>query len=416
MQKHSLSSRLKFTAAVALIAASSSAFAMDSTDILPRTVNSPQFRYGIMDGADKKFDATGSLITQVDANSMNFGTNEIVALDANARKFIEALNQASPGLGNSLNLGTLKIDARPEVRYMAPVFARGITKKLTLAAAIPIINYTNNVEVSQSGVNNAAQVRAQAGGSLGAEGEAAFQTLQAGVVAGLTDSLQKGGYKPLVSRQESLVGDLQLHGLYKFYSNKRLSALSRTIVSLPTGKQDDPDDLMDLGTYGELALEQGVVANLSVTHQFTLAAKASYKFVAPLDSDVRVPKSSGDALPGMDRKETVLRDGGDTTTIGGSATVSINDEISVGSGIDLSHKQKDQLYGSHSDWDYSILENRSEQTAAKVKAGIEYSTTTAYTKGRSAIPFKIAYEFANTFAGKNVLNTSVHEFALSLFF
>ena len=416
MQKQKLSSRLKFTAAAALLAVSSSAIAMDSTETLPRTINSPQFRYGIMDGADKKFDATGSLITQVDANSMNFGMAQIIALDPKALVLIEALNQASPGTGNKLNLGTLKIDARPEVRYIAPVFARGTTKKLTLAVAIPIINYTNNVEVSQSGVNNAAALRAEAGGSLGAQGEAAFQILQAGVVAGLTDSLQKGGYKPLVSRQESLVGDLQLHGLYNFYNNKRFSALSKTIVSLPTGKQDDPDDLMDLGTYGELAVEQGLVGNLSLSNRITLAAKASYKLVAPLNSDVRVPRSTGDALPGLDRKETVLRDGGDTTTVGTSASISVNDEFTVGSGIDLSHKQKDQLYGSNEDWDYSILENRSEQTAAKGKIGIEYSTTTAYTKGRTKIPFKIAYEFANTFAGKNVLNTSVHEFALSLFF
>ncbi len=416
MQTQKLSSRLKFTAAAALIAASSSAFAMDSTETLPRTVNSPQFRYGIMDGADKKFDATGSLITQIDANSMNFGHREIIALDARASQMLAALNQASPGLGDSINLGTLKIDARPDVRYMAPVFARGITKKLTLAVAIPIINYTNNVELSEDGKSNAKAIHDQVGTSLGAQAETAFATLEAGVVAGLTNALRSGGYKPLVSRQESLVGDLQLHGLYKFYGNKRFSALSRTVVSLPTGKQDDPDDLMDLGTYGELALEQGLVGNLNVTNRITLAVKASYKLVAPLDSDVRVPKSSGDALPGLDRKETVLRDGGDTTTVGGSATVAVNDEFTVGSGIDLSHKQKDQLYGSHSDWDYSILENRSEQTAAKAKICVEYSTTTAYTKGRIKIPFKIAYEFANTFAGKNVLNTSVHEFALSLFF
>lgn len=390
---------------------------MESTETLPRNVNSPQFRYGIMDGADKKFDATGSLITQVDANSMNFGHREIIALDPQAIQMLAALNQANPSLrmGDRINLGTLKIDARPDVRYMAPVFARGITKKLTLAVAIPIINYTNNVEMTEYG-SNVKEIHAQAGTSLGPRGEEAFAVLEAGVVAGVTNELRKGGYKPLVSRQESLVGDLQIHGLYKLYNNKRLSALSKTIVSLPTGKQDDPDDLMDLGTYGELAIEQGLVGNLKLANRLTLAAKASYKLVAPLNSEVRVPRSTGDALPGLDRKENLLRDGGDTTTVGGAATIEINDEISVGSGIDLSHKQKDQLYGSNAGWDYSILENRSEQTAAKGKIGFEYSTTTAYTKGRSKIPFKIAYEFANTFAGKNVLNTSVHEFALSLFF
>jgi hypothetical protein len=403
-----------FVLAIALIT-SISAFGMDSTDLLPRGIHSPQFRYGVMDGADKKFDSSGSLMAQIDMNSITFDSTFLTSVNSDFKRLRDALNSNGHyQLGNALSMGTLKIDARPDVRYFAPVFARGITSKFTVAAAIPIINYTNNINLVESG-NNAAAIDDQVA-EMGAEVEAAFERMKLGAATNLRQELAAKGYKPLISRQESLVGDLQFHAMYNFMKQKRVSALTKTVLYLPTGKQDNPDDLADLGTYGELAIEQGIVGNVKATRSLMFAAKASYKFVAPREADVRVPESAGDALPGEHRKDTVIRDGGDIVAVGGSGTLSLNDEISVGSGVDFSQKFKDSVDGSNAGWDYALLERNTQQTAAKIKAGIEYSTTTAYSKGRAKIPFKFGYEFANTFAGKNVLNTSVHEMTLSLFF
>lgn len=389
-------------------------FAMDATETLPVSVNSPALRYGLITGVDSKYGPGGGVQSLNDTNTIHFDSKQLQKLDAT---LIPLFNQISSGqrLGDQLDLGTLRIESKPEIRYFVPIYARGITDTFTLAAALPVLRYRNQLRLVQS-ASNAAQVCGQIGGSGTPEVQDACNQISrikmTDVVAG---QLAARGYKPIQDRDESMVGDLQFVGLWRFFEKGPHSVLVRNTLTLPTGKKKDADDLAALGVFGETAIESQFIYNYQLTPTLRLAGKAGYRYAVPDRVDYRVPQSEGDILPDQSSKENVTRKLGDTITLGASASWTLWTDIGFGGGYEYVSKMADRYDGTRGAR-YDLIGRDSDSVAHRLRGEVSYDTIDLYRRKKNFPPLKVAFEVSNTVAGKNVDRQLVNELSLTLFF
>ena len=394
--------------------ASLPALGMDSTELLPARINSPAFKFGMVSGVDSKYSADGSVKTLNDINTVHFNSTQLAKIDSDVSVLVDALNAFSKQqqLGTQVDLGTMRIETEPTIKYYVPVYARGITNNFTLAGALPIISYQNKLRLAQS-QSNVKAICANFQGSD--EVSNACRKLDFGVVDATREKLVKLGYKPIQDRSETLLGDAQIVGLWRFYEEGEKSMLFRGALGLPTGKKDDADDLADIGSYGQTSFEPQFVANWLPHPKVRLAVKSAYKIVFPDSLDARVPNNADDVIPGPETKERLDRDIGDTATIGAAANYQVFTSLSIAGGYEYARKNADSYRGTKGQR-YELLSNNSNATAHRLRAGITYDTIAIYQRTKTFPPLKFDFEVTNTVAGVNVDRQLVNELTFTMFF
>lgn len=389
--------------------------AMDSVSVLPRGIRSPSFRFGVIGSLDQKYSSDGNLMYLEDLNAVEFDAKALVKVQPRVQQLVDLLNQfGRQELGNKLSMGVLRPHIEPEVRYFAPLFAYGLTNKVTVALGLPIVTYKNHIGLTQYG-SNINEIYNQVA-NLSSTLDDAFRQLTRSLVSSVNDELSSKGYKPLVDRNETFIGDLQIASIYRFYDSLDWSVGLKTFLSLPTGPKDDPDDLADVGAFGETSIEPQIISVYHATKSWDLAAKASYRWTAPDRLVQRVPVNAEDSLPGLDRKENVYRDTGDVVSLGSSTTVKFDRRFSSAVGYEFEHRIEDSYSGNNRGWDYSLLSRGSEMERHRVRFALDYSTVEAYAAKESAIPFVISYEFSDIVKGYNTERRTINELWMMMFF
>lgn len=408
------SNRMALAALGCVALSGSLAHAIDSTEVLPEAINSPSVRMGVVSGIGLKFLSNGDLMTLGDINSVEFDISTLRQFEPRVNELVAVLNQfGSQRLGDQLSLGVLKVDTTPEVRYLAPVYARGITRQWTVGFGLPIVNYRNRLSLSQHGSNLAA-VRGQVGNASSDLNEA-FDQLNVNLATVAQETLVKKGYKALVDRDETLLGDLQIVSLVQMNKEENFSTQLKTLLSVPTGNGDDPDDLADLGAFGYTAIENQLLGNFVPRKNWQLAAKVGYRYTLPDRVSRRIPTREDDSLPGPETKMTVDRRSGDAIFGGGSVTYAVNRGLDIGVGWEFTRKGADSYSGS-APVRYDLISNQMDSSSDRVRLGISYSTIESFFAGQAMLPSIIAYEFSDTFNGRNTERMAVHELWLQLFF
>ena len=398
----------------ALSVSSGSAVAMDSTQVLPESINSPSIRMGIVSGIGMKFMSSGDLMTLGDYNSIEFDAKALAQFEPRVNQLVAVLNQFGPQrLGDELSLGVLRVETVPEVRYFAPVYARGMTERWTLGFGVPILTYKNKLSLTQTGSNLDA-IRAQLGNASPTLSEA-FEQLNVNLATTAHELLAKKGYRPLTDRDETQVGDLQLVSILQFAKREKSSAQFKTILSLPTGQGNDPDDLADLGTFGYLAIENQILGNYVIRNRWQLAAKGGFRYTFNDRVMRRVPLNEEDTLPDQNTKEQVSRQTGLAFFAGGSLTYAATDTVDLAIGVESTRKAADSYSGKLSNR-YDLLGRDTESSSDRLRMGVTYSSVEKFLAGQAWLPTMIAYEFSDTIRGLNTERMTVHEIWLQLFF
>ena len=307
------------------------------------------------------------------------------------------------------------METKPDVRYFVPIYARGITDKWSLAGAMPVIFYKNQLRLVQS-ASNAGQICDQIGPTPSQDLQDACNKLRS---TKMTDEVARQlalkGYKPIQDREETIFGDLQIVSLWRFFERDLHSAMLRTSLNLPTGKKKDPSDLADLGVFGETAVENQLIYNYLVTPRLRLATKAGYRFAVPDHVDARVPTSADDLLPDQSTTERVARKLGDTLTLGAAATWNLIGDFGVAGGYEFVAKGTDTYSGDKGSR-YELLGKNSDSVAHRLRGGLSYDTIGLYKRTKKVPPMKFDFEVTNTVAGRNVDRELINELSLTLFF
>jgi hypothetical protein len=402
---------------IALLCAPTKSPAMDSTEVLPAKVNSPAFRYGLVSGVDSKFLSDGSVRDLNDINTVRFDSQQLARMNPEVTQLVNILDQFSrQRLGSQLNLGTLRVSTQPRVSYFVPIYARGISDRLSLAIALPIVFYSNELRITQS-ASNVPAICAQ---FLALQEDipdlkTACESLSIKITDATRAELAKKGYRPIQDRKETVPGDIQLLGLWKAFDNGLHSTMIRTTLGLPTGQSNDPDDLADLGIFGQRMAETVVLYNYLPLHWLRLAVKTGYRMMIPDQVVMRVPKDEGDILPDSSQKVDVSRNLGDTWLLGGAINVNLFSSFAMAAGYERLVKSADSFSGG-SNLRYDLLGKDSSGEAERLRMGLTYDTISLYQRTKAFPPLKFDYEWLNTFAGRNNDRQFVHEFSVTFFF
>ncbi len=385
--------------------------ALTSTNVLPEGINSPSFRFGMIDGIGQKYTENGTLMNLGDYKSVIFDAPHLAKFNQDAKRLIDALNAfGGHNLGDNFNLGVLRIKTDPKVKYFAPVFARGLTGKWTLGLGLPVVTYENNISLSQQ-FSNIDYYRQQFQG-LSPELDAALNT---NLATATHQTLQQKGYKPLQNRSETFLGDVQVASVYKFFETPSQALIYQAQLSLPTGPAYDADDLAALNIFGRTNVANTLAFSQRLTTKFTLVPYLSYLLNIPDEVTARVPTNEDDTLPDASSKETVQRRIGDTTALGGNIFFEMNDSWTFGAGYEHFWKSEDSFEGSrHARYD--LLSVNTAMKAQKVKAEISYSSVKSYFKKTALIPMIVSLEVSDVIAGMNVERQLVQELNLMMFF
>lgn len=383
-------------------------------DTLPAGINSPSVRMGYITGIEQRYTNSSDLYRVGYLKSIQFNSENLKRLSSRAATLIRTLdNFGNSQLGQNINYGVLKIDTKPEIQYTAPVYARGITDRWTLGVGLPIIHYKNKVQLVQEG-SNLEYYRSQFSSDLDPELTAALNLDMASEAKSVINSL---GYKPIESRDETYLGDIQLVSAYRFWETKSQGALYTLTFNLPTGPKYDPDDLLALNSFERTSIENRVTASQMLGSSLELAPYLSHQYYFQDQVEMRVPKSESDALPDQSTKEKVRRKIGDTAMLGLEAYLSLGDRWSFGVGYAAAEKRRDQFSGDRGGR-YDLLETETETDARykRMNGQIQYSTIKAYMKKQAFMPAVIAYNYIDTVSGQNIERRTVNEINMMMFF
>jgi hypothetical protein len=397
--------------AVSVFLGSLSAHALSSTSVLPVGINSPSFRYGIVDGISEKYTENGALMNLGDYKSVLFDAAHLAKFNKDAQKLIDALNRfGAQGAGNDFNLGVLRIDTKPQVKYFAPVFAHGFTEKWTLGVGIPMITYKNEISMAQQ-FSNIEYYRRQYSG-LSAELDSALNT---DLRQATKDTLKSKGYRALDNRDESFLGDVQVVSLYQFFTNPTQALTYSAQVNTPTGPQYDPDDLAAMNIFGRTYVTNTMYFSQRLGSRWTVVPMASWLINVPDHIDARVPTDEDDTLPDESSKQNVERQIGNTIAAGGNLFYEVMDGWTLGTGYEYAIKARDQYRGNGTGR-YDLLSQNSESRAQRVKGEIAYSSVNSYFNKTALIPVMVSFEISDTIAGLNVERQTTQELNLMMFF
>ncbi|MBO9665818.1 MAG: hypothetical protein J7501_03290 [Bdellovibrio sp.] len=384
---------------------------MLSTDVLPSGISSPSFRFGNVDGISQRYIDNGSLVKLGDYKSVNFDAEQLQKFNADAARLVSALNKfGAAGLGDKINLGVLKVDTDPTVKYFAPVFAHGVTKNWTVALGLPIVNYQNKISLSQQ-FSNIDYYRRQFSG-LSAELDSALAT---DLGQATNDTLAAKGYKRIENHDETFVGDVQIVSRYRFMEDHKQAILYQAQLNLPTGPQYNPDDLAAINIFGRTNINNSLTYSYRATSRITLVPYISYIFNIPDQITERVPTNENDTLPDASAKEDIHRHIGNTASIGNSVFYDWNDALQFGLGYEYSNKDRDNYSGSGAGR-YDLLGQHTAGSAHRVRGQVSYSTVSSYFRKQSVIPFVVSLEVSDIIAGVNVERQFAQELTLMMFF
>lgn len=388
-----------------------SAQALVTTETLPKGINSPSFRYGVINNVGERYLGDGTLMNLGDAKSLVLDTATIKRMNPEAQKLIDALNSFGDGsLGDKLNFGVLRVHTTPEIKYFAPIFARGLADNWTVALGLPVVTYKNTVSITQD-YSNLAYYREKFGG-LSKKMDAAFNI---DLAKATNDTLQAKGYKTLGYREETFLGDVYLASIYKFFESLQSEMIYLAVLGLPTGPSYDSSDLMAMNIFGRKTFSNMVAYSHRLGSKISVMPYANYFMNIQDQIIARVPINEEDSLPDKNSEEEVSRAIGNTMSVGSNVFYELNDRWAFGAAYEYLQKEPNHFSGKNGSR-YDLLSRNTQANAQRMKGEITYSSVKSYLNKAALVPMMFSLEVSDVVAGMNYERQFVQEMNLILFF
>lgn len=378
-------------------------------ETLPANIRMAQIKSGYIAGLDQVWASNGQLYNLGEARSVSFDGATLARVSPQAAQLVAALNQfGSRGLGDQIQMGTLNINTEPTISYMAPVLAYGLTSKWTIGAGIPVVNYSNRLSLSAS-ASNLSFYRDQLGGNT----QLLDDALNVNLVNETRKVIMEKGYRPLESRDETFLGDIQIAALHRLNNIGSWAAAHQITLTLPTGPKDNPDDLMAINAFGRTVLDNTLVLSRPLSSILTFVPYGGITLTLPDRVTKRVPKNEDDVLPDATAKQEVTRFIFPSFTIGSNLQYKYSDTLNFSGGLEGSVKGTDEYSG---DGRVDLLAKNSEAYVARIRGGVGYSSVDQYRSGKAMIPGRISLDLSDTLAGRNIERQLRTDLSATLFF
>ena len=222
------------------------------------------------------------------------------------------------------------------------------------------------------------------------------------------------GYKPIKNWSGSGISDMEIASRYQYLKTENWRLAFTGGVRLPTGKIDDPDNLMDypLGT-GAYALLFQSQNDYTGIENLILNATFRYDYYIPDTAKLRVPSDVNEPL--TSNKERVDRKYGDVIELEASASYALPKGFGCWLLYKYGSKFKNKVDGDLG-FNYKSLEDETDRKEHVGIIGLSYSTVPLFQAKKFPIPLNATLSYRNRFAGQNLLKSQYIGFSLSVFF
>ena len=221
------------------------------------------------------------------------------------------------------------------------------------------------------------------------------------------------GYDKLETWSSSGIGDIKMNIKYQYLQNDKWRLAVGGGICLPTGKDDDPDNLVDYA-FGGGSYDLSIAAQNDYIgfKNFVLNGSLRYTNQLPDETTLRIPDSVDQPL--TTNKEKVDRDQGDILETEFSATYSLPKGFGIRMTYGAFFKNEDKVEGSNGR--ISSLEEETDQTGHTMLIGCSYNNLSLFQKKLARVPFQVSLNYWNRFNGKNMNKATYYSAKGALFF
>jgi hypothetical protein len=223
------------------------------------------------------------------------------------------------------------------------------------------------------------------------------------------------GYKRFKTWSEKGIGDLEVGGRYQYFNNEAWRLAFTGGVRLPTGKMDDPDNLVDLDFgSGAYALLFRFHHDYTGIKNLVLNGSIEYDLILPQRTTLRIPDDVN--LPLTANREKVRRNIGDLFGLKLSAEYTFLKGLSASLTYHFEGKLQDRVTGDRG-FNYNSVEEETATRSHVCIVGLTYSTIPLFTEKKFPFPLSVTLSYRDRFAGKNnVLDTQYIHLTFQMFF
>lgn len=410
-----------------LVSASRWAEAGNETRTVPKGIFGFRLNTVYVTGTDYGFGADGKRQTTADMHATSIKDqavrqisswsvgNDIFKQITNA---LQSLPGGQAGLDlaqsaiNSIDLGQMKVHVNPTSSVIAPTLLYGLTDNWSLILNLPIIKMKYDVRWeyipgSSTATLDSTSAAANLLGITSIPSSSQFITMA-------HQDLAKKGYKPMTSREMSFIGDTLVMNMFSLGKAGGFSFGTMNTVSLPTGPEHDPDDLLDAGPFHHLGVGQEFTTVYTFNRSFRYYASAGIQYFLPEDTLFRVPENEFDLMPDRGRTETVKRQVGMGKFAETGIKYRLLPRFDFSAGVAHFIKDMDRFSGAGSSRYDLLSQFYPAGSATTFKLGLTYDPLSRYRLGSVPIMADINYEEA--FSGVNAPATRQLMFSLAIFF
>ncbi len=351
--------------------------------------------------------------------STNFRVDAITLNDISNNILIPGQDIDETAYKNLL-VGEYGVDAQARANVNGFGFAYGLTDKLMLYTEIAYYNANVTSRIKRTKGNNYKEIEQY----LRSKGNITYSDKQvAEILHNMIDLNEQNiqsvitnyyNYKPIGTWQGQGYGDMETGVMIKAIDKGTWGLQVYPGVVLPTGRQDDPDILQDIGfgdgqfdVFGELGTGYIVNDNLSFGTRFR------YTYQAPSKKELRVPTARDFSLSSQKGEFDVKY--GDKLNFMVNSTVAVNDWFSFTPVYRYLYQMKseyDSSFGAANDY----LSYNSDKQEHQVQLTASVSSIQPFLKKKFALPAQFNFNIVQTVSGKNVPKVGRFEVELRLIF
>jgi len=222
------------------------------------------------------------------------------------------------------------------------------------------------------------------------------------------------GYKRFETWSESGLADVEAGFRYQYFKTENWRLAFTGAVRFPTGKVDDPDNLID-SEFGE-----GVWAGLFQfqndyigIENLVLNATFRYELKFPDEEKLRIPDNVDQPITA--NMEKVDRDLGDVIEFEIEGSYDFLEGLSFSLLYEFEYYMQDEVSGNLG-FNYESLEDETRRRSHIGIVTLCYSTIPRFQKKKFPVPLEAFVRYRNRFAGKNIPKSQWIGVGLSIFF
>jgi hypothetical protein len=324
------------------------------------------------------------------------------------------INEAMGGnyVPDELLVGTYKIDAEAQFNVHGTGFGYGITDRVMFYGEIAYYNAQVKARLKRTANNNYKNVSRNTDNEFYEENLNNFFDVRLENIQKII--VEDQGYKPIGDWYGSGFGDMETGFMIKAIDRGVWGLQIYPGVILPTGREDDPDILQDVGfgdgqfdVFGEIAT--GYVVN----DHLSFGTNLRYTYQTPTTKTLRVPESRDVTLSSQKGEFDVKY--GDRLNLNLSSTISLNDWIAFTPIYRYMYQmpsEYDSDFGKANDY-LSYNSDKQEHTAQLTTT---ISSIQPFLKKEFLLPAQINVNVLKTLTGKNVPAASRFEVEFRMLF